>query len=66
MDRETTLIWLCIGLACAVAGGLGGVARRRAPLAWHAHVPWDGIAFAGVTVALFAAVHLNTVLRLGG
>jgi uncharacterized protein involved in response to NO len=46
-----------------VAGALGGVARTRAPLAWHAHLPWNGIAFAGVAGVLFAAVHLYTLFR---
>jgi len=50
-------------VALALAGALGGVARTRAPLAWHAHLPWNGIAFAGVAGVLFAAVHLYTLFR---
>ena len=52
-----------LGVALALAGALGGVARTRAPLAWHAHLPWNGIAFAGVAGVLFAAVHLFTLFR---
>jgi hypothetical protein len=63
MDQETTLILLGIGLVLANAGAIGGVARTRAPLAWHAHLPWNGIAFAGVAGVLFAAVHLFTLFR---
>jgi hypothetical protein len=63
MDAETTWILLAAGAAVAVIGALGGVARTRAPLAWHAHLPWNGIAFAGVAGMLFAAVHLFTLFR---
>ena len=63
MDVETTTMLLATGLALAVAGALGGVLRSRAPLAWHAHLPWNGIAFAGVAGVLFAAVHLFTLFR---
>lgn len=65
MDVETTWTLLATGLGLAMAGALGGVARARAPLAWHAHVPWNGIAFVGVAVALLAAVHLFNLLRIG-
>ena len=63
MERETTFMLLAAGAALAVAGALGGVARTRAPLAWHAHLPWNGIAFAGVAGVLFAAIHLYTLFR---
>jgi hypothetical protein len=63
MDAETTWILLAAGAIVALAGALGGVARTRAPLAWHAHLPWNGIAFAGVAGVLFAAVHLFTLFR---
>lgn len=63
MEQETTFVLLAAGVALAVAGALGGVARTRAPLAWHAHLPWNGIAFAGVAGVLFAAVHLYTLFR---
>ncbi|WP_310476603.1 hypothetical protein [Sandarakinorhabdus sp.] len=63
MDAESTGILLAAGAIVAVIGALGGVARRKAPLAWHAHVPWDGLAFLGVAGVLLAAVHLYTLLR---
>jgi len=63
MDVQTTWILLASGAVLAAAGALGGVARTRAPLAWHAHLPWNGIAFAGVAGVLFAAVHLFTLFR---
>lgn len=65
MDMETTLALLGSGAALALAGALGGVLRRRAPLAWHAHLPWNGLAFLGVAGVLFAAVHLLTLIRAG-
>jgi hypothetical protein len=65
MDAQTTWFLLATGAAVTVAGALGGVARTRAPLAWHAHLPWNGIAFAGVAGVLFAAVHLFTLFRTG-
>lgn len=63
MDAETTFMLLAAGAVLAAAGALGGVARTRAPLAWHAHLPWNGIAFAGVAGVLFAAVHLFTLFK---
>jgi hypothetical protein len=63
MDAATTWVMLGIGLLAAVAGGVGGLARNRAPLAWHAHVPWNGLAFGGAATALMAAVHLFNLLR---
>jgi hypothetical protein len=63
MDAQTTWFLLAAGAAVTLAGALGGVARTRAPLAWHAHLPWNGIAFAGVAGVLFAAVHLFTLFR---
>ncbi|MBU6164665.1 MAG: hypothetical protein KGQ52_00885 [Alphaproteobacteria bacterium] len=63
MDAHTTLIGLALGLALAALAAAGDWARRRAPLAWHAHLPWNGLAFVGVATALFAAVHLFTLLR---
>lgn len=63
MDVQTTMMMLAAGAALAVAGALGGVARIRAPLAWHAHLPWNGIVFAGVAGVLFAAIHLFTLFR---
>ncbi|MEI6484885.1 MAG: hypothetical protein WCO11_01310 [Sphingomonadales bacterium] len=63
MDAETTLMLLAGGAALALLGGIGGALRRRAPLAWHAHLPWNGMAFIGVTGALLAAVHLFSLLK---
>ncbi len=63
MDAETTLTGLVIGLALAGLGAAGGMARARAPLAWHAHLPWNGVAFVGMATALFAAVHLFNLFR---
>jgi len=65
MDADTTFAGLAIGLALAVLGAAGDWARRRAPLAWHAHLPWNGLAFAGIATALFAAVHLVTLAKAG-
>ncbi|WP_017666576.1 hypothetical protein [Sandarakinorhabdus sp. AAP62] len=65
MDAQTTWFLLASGAVLAAAGALGGVARTRAPLAWHAHLPWNGAAFAGVAGVLFAAVHLFTLFRAG-
>ena len=63
MDAQTTAALLAGGLVLAVIGGLGGAVRSRAPLAWHAHLPWNGIAFVGAAGALVAAVHLFNLLR---
>ena len=63
MDAQTTAALLAGGLVLAAIGGLGGIARTRAPLAWHAHLPWNGFAFVGVAGALVAAVHLFNLLR---
>lgn len=65
MDMETTLALLAAGAVLALAGALGGLLRRRAPLAWHAHLPWNGMAFLGVAGVLLAAVHLVTLVRGG-
>lgn len=65
MDEATTLILLAAGVMVMLGGALGGAARRRAPLAWHAHLPWNGLAFAGAAGVLFAAVHLFTLVRAG-
>lgn len=63
MDTDTTVLLLAGGLLLALIGALGGMLRARAPLAWHAHVPWNGLAFGGVAAALVAAVHLFNLLR---
>lgn len=51
------------GLALAGVASLGDFARRRAPLAWHAHLPWHAVIFTGAALMLFAAVHLVTLAR---
>ncbi len=63
MDAQTTMIGLAAGLALAVLGALGDWWRRRAPLAWHAHLPWNGLTFIGMATALMAAVHLFNLVR---
>jgi hypothetical protein len=62
---ETTLWWLAAGVAVIVLASLGERVKARAPLAWHAHLPWRPAIFLGMTVCLFAAVHLATLARGG-
>ena len=66
MDMDTTWWLLGTGAALVLAALLGDRARRVAPLAWHAHLPWNAIVFAGLAVFLmqpflvlagFAAAH---------
>lgn len=63
MDAQITLFGLAAGVALAALGALGDWARRRAPLAWHAHLPWNGLSFIGMATALIAAVHLFNLMR---
>jgi hypothetical protein len=65
MDLDTTFWLLGAGFAVFLAALVGDRARRRAPLAWHAHLPWDGAIFAGAAVMLFGAVHLIGVFKAG-
>jgi hypothetical protein len=65
MDSQNTMALLVAGLALAVAASLGDRARRRAPLAWHAHLPWHAMIFTGAVAALFAAIHIFTLIRAG-
>ncbi len=65
MDSQITIALFVGGIAIVVIASLGDRARRRAPLAWHAHLPWHAIIFAGAAVALFGAVHLATLARYG-
>ncbi len=65
MDSQTTIVVLVAGVVVTVVASLGDSARRRAPLAWHAYLPWHAIIFGGVAAALFAAVHLYTMARAG-
>ena len=65
MEMATTL-WLAgLGLALALLALAGDWARRRAPLAWHAHLPWNAAIFVGLAMALFAIVHVFGLLRAG-
>ncbi len=64
MDSQTTIALLAGGIGLTIAASLGDMARRRAPLAWHAYVPWHAALFGGVAAALFAAVHLHSLLRM--
>lgn len=63
MDGETTIILLGGGLALLGLAMLGDRARQRAPLAWHAHLPWHSLSFLGVAVVLFGAAHLLALAR---
>jgi hypothetical protein len=58
MDMESTIALLAAGLVLLAAAIAGAAARRRAPLAWHAHLPWNGLALLGMLAALLAGVHL--------
>jgi hypothetical protein len=66
MDSQITIWLFAGGIALAIIASLGDRARRRRPLAWHAHLPWHAIIFAGAAAALFGAVHLATLARAGG
>lgn len=59
-----TIVLLASGMVLTIAASLGDRARRRAPLAWHAYVPWHAALFGGVAAALFAAVHLYSLVRM--
>jgi hypothetical protein len=63
MELQPTLWLLGTGLVLALFGIGGDVARRRAPLAWHAHLPWNAAIFVGLALALFGAVHLLGLIR---
>ncbi len=65
MTFQTTILLLVAGVVLAVAASLGDRARRRAPLAWHAHLPWHAAIFAGAAAVFFAAVHLLTLVKAG-
>ncbi|WP_439533688.1 hypothetical protein [Polymorphobacter sp.] len=64
MDRETTIALLVVSLLLVVAGLAGDVARRRAPLAWHALMPWNAGIFIGLTMVVLLSAHLLS-LRSG-
>ena len=63
MDRQATYWLIATGLALALAGLAGDRARRRAPLAWHAHLPWNGAIFVALALMLFGLVHLASLAR---
>lgn len=63
MSLSTTFLLFFAGVACVIAGSVGDRLRRRSPLAWHAHLPWNGLSFVGATAALVAAVHLVNLGR---
>jgi hypothetical protein len=65
MDMQSTLWLLGFGLLLAALGVGGDLARRRSPLAWHAHLPWNGAIFIGLATALFALVHWLGLARGG-
>jgi hypothetical protein len=46
-----------------IIASLGDLARRRRPLAWHAHMPWHGLMFAGMTMTVLMIVHLASLYR---
>jgi hypothetical protein len=66
MDSVATWWLVGTGLGLAAVALVGDWARKRAPLAWHAHLPWNALIFVGLAVALFGIVHLLTLLRVGG
>jgi heme/copper-type cytochrome/quinol oxidase subunit 3 len=64
MDSQMTIVLLASGMMLTIAASLGDRARRRAPLAWHAYVPWHAALFGGVAAVLFAAGHLYSLVKL--
>ena len=65
MELATTWWLFGIGLGLAMLALAGDWARKRAPLAWHAHLPWNAVIFIGLASALFGAVHLLSLVRAG-
>ena len=61
-----TITLLTAGIIAAVAAMLCERARARAPLAWHAYMPWNAVIFVGLAAALFALVHLLTIVKGSG
>lgn len=64
MERDWTLVATATGLALVVWSLWG--TRRRRPFGRVSWVPWHGIMFAGLVIALFGAVHLLTLAKPGG
>lgn len=65
MSQETTIALLIASLLLSATGWLGDAARRRAPLAWHALLPWNAATFIGLTLSILLAVHLLALLKEG-
>ena len=65
MDLTATLWLLGAGFAVSLAALAGDWLRRRAPLAWHAHLPWNAVIFVGLAGVLFGAAHLFGLFKLG-
>ncbi|MBC7506536.1 MAG: hypothetical protein H7267_12570 [Sandarakinorhabdus sp.] len=65
MDMTATGWLLGIGALLSIAALAGDWARRRAPLAWHAHLPWNAMVFAGLVTILFGIVHLLGLTKAG-
>jgi hypothetical protein len=63
VDSQTTIILIGSGILLVVIASLGDRARRQAPLAWHAYMPWRPMMFGGLTLAVLMAAHLLTLLR---
>jgi hypothetical protein len=63
MDSQNTFALLAGGIVLTLLASIGDRARRRAPLAWHAYLPWHAMIFAGMAAALFASVHLYGLAR---
>ena len=58
MDEQSTIWILATAVGVTLLSIVGEAAKRRAPLAWYAYIPWQPLSFLGVAVALFALVHL--------
>ena len=65
VDMGATWWLLGVGAVLMAAGLVGDWARRRAPLAWHAHLPWNAVVFVGLAAMLFGGVHIFGLLKLG-
>lgn len=65
MDMDATWWLLGVGLALFLTALAGDLARRRAPLAWHSHLPWNAVIFVGLAGMLFGLVHLVGLFKLG-
>lgn len=64
MSQETTIALLAAAILLTTAGWLGDHARRKSPLAWHAHLPWNALTFTGLTLAILLAAHLISLTGL--